>query len=261
VTMLMPLPAVADPAACGPTSVLGKVQLILDSFSADSDELSLTELVRRSGVAKATVHRLAAELVTCGLLERAETRYRLGLRLFEFGQIVPRQRILRDAALPYMQDVLAATGETIHFAIHEGLDVLYVEKIIGHRGLNQESRVAGRLPLYCTATGKAILAFSPPALLAEVLGRGLAPVTRYTVTSPAVLRKQIERIRGEKISLESEETRLGYMSMAVPVFGSRSVLAGAISVTAPTTRMNAQRFTGALCAAAAGITRTLQVMS
>ena len=260
-TMLVPFQQAADASAGDPSSVLGKVRLILESFTADSDELSLAELVRRSGVAKATVHRLAAELVDWGLLERAGTRYRLGLRLFELGQIVPRQRILRQAALPYMQDLLAATGETIHFAIDEGLEVLYVEKIIGHRGLNKESRVAGRLPLYCTATGKAILAFSPPSLLEEVLNHRLEPVTRHTITSPALLRTQIERIRREGISMESEETRLGYMSMAVPVFGRRSILAGAVSITAPTVRMNAPRFTGALRAAAAGITRTLQVMS
>ena len=108
------------------------------------------------------------------------------------------------------------------------------------------------------ATGKRALAVP---LLEEVLSRGLTPVTRYTITSPAVLRMQVERTRSEGIAMESEETRLGYMSMAVPVFGRRSALAGAMSITAPTVRMNAARFSGALRAAAAGITRTLQTMS
>jgi DNA-binding IclR family transcriptional regulator len=242
-------------------SVLGKVRLILDAFTTEKDELTLSELMRRSGVAKATVHRLAQELITWGLLERSGTRYRLGLRLFEMGQLVPRQRILREAALPYMEDLLMATQETVHFAVHEGLDVLYIEKIIGHRGLNKQSRVAGRLPLYCTATGKAILAFSPETLLAEVIGQGLRPVTRHTTVSAAVLRKQVERIRQERIAIEHEEIRLGYMSMAVPVFGSSSVLAGALSITAPTVRMNVSRFSGALRTAGLGISRTLQAMT
>jgi DNA-binding IclR family transcriptional regulator len=242
-------------------SVLGKVRLILDAFTTENDELSLADLVRRSGVAKATAHRLAAELITWGLLERSGTRYRLGLRLFELGQLVPRQRILRQAALPYMEDLLLATQETVHFAIGDGLDVLYIEKIIGHRGLNKQSRVAGRLPLYCTATGKAILAFSPEMLFAEVVAQGLRPVTRHTTVSVAVLRKQIERIRQERIAIEHEETRLGYMSIAVPVFGSSSVLAGALSITAPTVRMNVNRFSGALRTAGLGISRTLQAMT
>jgi DNA-binding IclR family transcriptional regulator len=242
-------------------SVLGKVRLILDAFTTESDELSLADLVRRSGVARATVHRLAQELTALGLLERSGPRYRLGLRLFELGQLVPRQRILRQAALPYMEDLLIATLETIHFAIADGLDVLYIEKIIGHRGLNKQSRVAGRLPLYCTATGKAILAFSPETLLAEVVEQGLRPVTRHTTVSAAVLRKQIERIRHEHIAIEHEEIRLGYSSMAVPVFGSSSVLAGALSITAPTVRMNVNRFSGALRTAGLGVSRTLQGMT
>lgn len=255
-------PGLATVPAHGPAdSVLGKVRLILESFSTDSDELSLAELVRLSGMAKATVYRLATELVAWGLLERAGTRYRLGLRLFELGQLVPRQRILREAALPYMQDLLSATGETIYFAIREGLDVLVVEKTVGHRGLPNQSRVAGRLPLYSTATGKMILAHSPPALLESVIAHGLTPVTRYTTTSPGVLRTQIARARAEGISLESEETRLGYQSVAAPVFGRRETPAGAVSITAPTVRMKVARFSGPLRAAASGITRTLRAMS
>jgi DNA-binding IclR family transcriptional regulator len=238
-------------------SVLGKVRLMLDAFTAESDELTLADLVRRSGVPKATVHRLAQELMVWGLLERSGTRYRLGLRLWEMGQLVPRQRILREAALPYMEDLLMATQETVHFAIHDGLDVLYIEKIICHRGLNKNSRVAGRLPLYCTATGKAILAFSPESLLTQVIAQGLRPVTRHTTVSSAVLRKQIESVRRERVAYEHEETRLGYMSMAVPVFGSSSVLVGALSVTGPTTRMNPSRVSAALRLAGNGISRTL----
>ena len=115
-------------------SLLGKARLILDSFDADSGALSLTELANRSGVAKATVHRIAGELVSLGLLERVGTKYRLGLRLFELGQLVPRQRILREVSLTYVQDLHAATRETVHLAIRDGLDVLYIDKISGHHG-------------------------------------------------------------------------------------------------------------------------------
>ncbi|MFF3567631.1 IclR family transcriptional regulator [Nocardia jiangxiensis] len=241
-------------------TVLGKARLILDTFDSECSDLSLTELTRRSGVAKASVYRLAGELVEWGLLERAGTKYRLGLRLFELGQLVPRQRILRDAALPYMEDLLLATQETVHFAVRDGIDVLYIEKIVGHRGLNQQSRVAGRLPLYCTATGKIILAFSPPSVFDEVVEQGFTALTRRTTMSVGVLRTQLERMRKEQLAVEVEETRLGYMSVAVPVFSGPRVLAGALSVTAPTARLNVSRITGALRTAGVGITRTLQAM-
>lgn len=156
-------------------SVLGKAKLILEAFSAEDNAVSLTELVRRTGIAKATMYRLAQELLRWGMLERAGTDYRLGLRLFEIGQRVPRQRILREAALPYMEDLLLATKETIHFAVQDGLDVLYIEKIIMHQGLSKQSRVAGRLPLYCTATGKVFLAYSGSELIADVVRACDAP--------------------------------------------------------------------------------------
>ncbi|MFG2361923.1 IclR family transcriptional regulator [Streptomyces mirabilis] len=253
--------AIPQNAVPGPdpmNSVLGKVRPILEAFTAEDSSLSLAELVRRTGVAKATVHRLAQELVVWGLLERAGCDYRLGLRVFEIGQRVHRQRILREVAQPYMEDLLLATQETIHFAIHDSLDVVYLEKIFPHRGLNEESRVAGRLPLYCTATGKAILAFSPPRLFAEVVRNGLKPFTRHTVTSPGRLRAQVERIRAERIAVEAEEIRLGYTSMAVPVFSRQDTLVGALSITAPTYRMDPAGHTVALRAAALGISRSLR---
>lgn len=255
-------PAPAEPAAAPypdpMNSVLGKVRPILEAFTVDDSVLSLADLVRRTGVAKATVHRLAQELVVWGLLERAGCDYRLGLRLFEMGQRVHRQRILREVAHPYMEDLLQATQETIHFAIHDGLDVVYLEKILPHRGLSEESRVAGRLPLYCTATGKAILAFSAPALLAEVVQHGLKPFTRHTTTTPGRLRAQLARIRVEGIATEAEEVRLGYMSLAVPIFSRQNTLVGALSITAPTYRMDPVAHVGALRTAGLGISRSLR---
>lgn len=241
-------------------SVLGKTQLILHAFNTDDDALSLTELVRRTGVAKATVYRLAQGLLQWGVLERSGNDYRLGLRLFELGQRVPRQRILREAALPYMEDLLLATNETIHFAVRDGLDVLYIEKIITHRGLSEESRVAGRLPLYCTATGRVILAYSPRRLFAEVVRAGLVPLTRYTVRSACLLAQRLDRVTENRLATEFEETRLGYASVGVPVFGPGEVLVGALSIAAPTTRMCVPRLAGGLRTAAAGISRNLQTI-
>jgi DNA-binding IclR family transcriptional regulator len=128
-------------------SVLGKARLLLEAFDVDSAALSLTELSRRSGVAKATTHRLANALVEWGVLERAGTKYRLDLRLFELGQLVPTRRISRDAALPYLQELHAATAATVHFAIRDGLDVLYIDKISGYGAVGTPSdraRLVGR---------------------------------------------------------------------------------------------------------------------
>lgn len=239
------------------TSLLGKVRLLLESFDTESGSLSLTELSRRSGVAKATVHRLAAEMVELGLLERSGTDYRLGLRLFELGQLVPTQRILREAALPFIQELHATTRETVHLAIRDGLDVLYVDKISGHGSVPLPSRVAGRLPLEVTATGKVLLAFSPTGVFDEVVSRGIVRFTHRTVASAAMLRRQLDRARREAMAVEAEEVRLGTVSAAVPLFAGGAAPVGAIGVSTTTARMNFSRITGPLQMAGQGVSRAL----
>ncbi|MFD0448970.1 IclR family transcriptional regulator C-terminal domain-containing protein [Streptomyces indonesiensis] len=95
-------------------------------------------------------------------------------------------------------------------------------------------------------------------MFADVVRNGLKPFTRHTVTSPGRLRAQLERIRAEGLATEAEEIRLGYTSMAVPVFGSQSSLVGALSITAPTYRMDPSGHAVALRAAALGISRSLR---
>jgi DNA-binding IclR family transcriptional regulator len=236
-------------------SVLGKVQLILEAFGPDDEHLSLTEIARRSGVAKASVHRLARELLCWGLLERHGSDYRLGMRLFEIGQRVPRQRILRDAARPYMEDLYQATGETIHLAVPDGREVLYLEKVSGHGQITRPSRVAGRMPLHATATGKVLLAFGAAHLLDEVLATPLERVTPYTVVAPGLLRRELARARELGYAVEREQCREGFTSVAVPLCHPTT---GALAITAPTFRADVARFAGLLTTIGPRIARSLQ---
>ncbi len=239
-----------------PDSVMGKVKLMLQAFAED-DELSLAELARRTGLPKSTAFRLCHELVAGGLLERWGASYRLGLWLWEIGQQVPRQRILREAALPFMEDLFVATQETVHLAIRDGLEVLYIEKLVGHRPVAQPSRIAGRLPLHCTATGKIMLAYSSQQLLLQVIADGLTGRTPHTVMTPMALGLQLERIRRDGLAVETEETRAGYSSMAAPVLGARRTVVAALSITMPTPRLNMNRLSSPLRSAAAGLSREL----
>jgi DNA-binding IclR family transcriptional regulator len=245
----------------GTNSVLGKVQLILEAFGPDDEHLSLTELARRSGVAKASVHRLAQELLRWGVLERRGSAYWLGMRLFEIGQRVPRQRILREAARPYMEDLYQATGETIHLAVLDGLEVLYLEKLSGHGQVTRPSRVAGRMPLHCTATGKVLLAFGSRSLVEEVLAMPLERRTPQTVTAPGLLVQELARIRDAGHAVEYEQTRVGYLSVAIPLVGATGLTMGALSVTAPTFRADAKKYAGLLGLVSRRITKTITAIS
>jgi DNA-binding IclR family transcriptional regulator len=242
-------------------SVLGKVRLILEAFGPDDEHLSLTEITRRSGVPKASVHRLAQELLQWGLLERRGSAYWLGMRLFEIGQRVPRQRILRDAARPYMEDLLQATGETIHLAVLDGLEVLYVEKISGHGQIKKPTRVAGRMPLHCTATGKVLLAFGPRRVLDEVLASPLERVTPYTVVAPGLLRQELAKARELGYAVEREQTREGFSSVAIPLIGPTGATMGALSITAATFRTDVGKFAGLLNMVGRRIVKSVSALS
>jgi DNA-binding IclR family transcriptional regulator len=241
-------------------SVLSKVRLILESFGPDDLHLGITEIARRSGVPKASVHRLAQELVKWGVLERRGSGYWLGLRLFELGQRVPRHRILHDAARPYMEDLHQSTGETIHLGVLEGREVLYLEKVYGHEWVPLPSRVAGRMPLHSTATGRVLLAFGSRQLQEVALVPPLRRFTRYTVTSPSVLMRELAQIRDRRYATEFEQTQLGWASVAVPLTGPSGTVIGALSVTAPTyrARANAQRYVTLLAMVTRQIEKTVR---
>jgi DNA-binding IclR family transcriptional regulator len=238
-------------------TVLGKAEAILDAFSGDDDGLTLTELVARTELPKGTVHRVTTELTRWGLLERGSGHYRLGIRMFELGLRVPRQRVLRDAALPFMEDLYQATREVVHLGVLQGTDVLYLEKLMGHRRVSAPSRVAGRMPLHCTALGKALLAFSPPALVQQVAEAGLERRTPHTIVSPRVLLGQLVQIRATGVAHEREESSLGLGCVGAPVFGTGNRLVAAMSVAAPTSRYSPKSLASVVLSTSRGLSRTL----
>ena len=156
-----------------PKTVLGRALTLLTAFRPGDGELTLAELARRTGLPKPTAHRMLAELAQWNVVERTPDGIRLGMRLFELGQLAPLQRGLREAATPFLSDLFEATHETVHLAVPDGLDVVYVQKLAGRNGPRIPSRVGGRMPAYCTGVGKALLAFAPPERLAAVVAGGL----------------------------------------------------------------------------------------
>src|SRR5260370_14458013 len=149
--------------ASGEISAAGRTPSRLGAFRDDREALALSELARRAGLPKSTAHRLASEMTRCGLLERADGRLRLGLKLFELGQLVPQQRGIRDAARPVMSDLREATRHSVNLGILEGGDVVYVDIMAGPDSPRLPTRVGGRWPAPAPSTRQAILAVSHPA--------------------------------------------------------------------------------------------------
>jgi DNA-binding IclR family transcriptional regulator len=230
-----------DVAASGRDSMLERGVQVLQSFRPAGTSLRLSDIARRTDLPKSTVHRLIDELLRLGLLERADEGYVLGHTVFELGELVPIRVGLREAALPYMQDLYEATHETVHLGVRDDLDVLYVERIHGHAGVDVPSRVGGRLPLTCTGLGKALLAHSGEELLSQVTSRPLRRLTPYSLSDPASLRAELAAIRTSGIAYENEEATSGVGCVAAPVVVRGRAIA-AISLSVPSTRQQPTRF-------------------
>jgi DNA-binding IclR family transcriptional regulator len=250
------------PVQCAPLrmdrrSVLGRTLVLLDSFGQGERTLTVAELVRRATLPKTTVHRLVAELVQHGLLERAGGEVRLGVRLFELGCRVPMQRHLREVGLPFMEDLYETTHQVVHLGVLDGADVLCTVRINGHVDLGLRASEGMRVPAYATALGKAMLAFSPRSVLLGVLARGLHPLTPYTIVVPELLVRELAATCRAGVAFDREEAALGTTAVAAPVFGAAHQVLGGLSVTGPTSRFDPLRLASAVRVAAAGIARQL----
>jgi DNA-binding IclR family transcriptional regulator len=214
--------------------VLDRAVRLLDAFRSAGPELTLDELATSSGLPRSTAHRLAGQLVRLGMLERSRRGWRLGLTLFELGQLVHRQQRLRDIALAYMEDLYEATKETVQLAVLDDGEVLYVEIISGHRKVATPSRRGGRMPAHCTGIGKAMLAFSPDVGRAWLAAHDPLPArTPATITDPAVLARELQDIRRLGLAYDRQEATPGLVCVAAPLLGPDRTARAALSVSMP----------------------------
>ncbi|GAA2408980.1 IclR family transcriptional regulator [Actinomadura vinacea] len=244
-------------AAVTDDTYLHRVVAVLNAFRAEENAVGAAELARRTGLPKSTVHRIALSLVAEGLLERHGSGVRLGLRMFEIGQRVPRQRALRDAALPYMSDLREATGHTVHLAVLEGREVVYVEILRAPGGPPLPSRVGGRLPAHATGVGKAILAFSPPEVARAVLDGELPRLSERSTVAPGLLARELVGIRRAGVAFDHEESGHGVVCAASPVLGRGGEVLAALSVSGRSSRVRLNRVAPAVHTAALALSRTL----
>lgn len=237
-------------------SVTSKVLAILDAFAPGTDALSLNELSVRTGLPLSTAYRIACELVSWGALERVEGGgYRVGLRLWEIGSMAARQTSLVEVVRPYMFDLYAATLESVHLAVLDRREVLYVEKITGRHAFPAKSRVGGRLPLHATGAGKVLLAYAPEDLVEQVGSGGLARYTRHTIVTLARLRRALAEVRRTGLGVSREEMTLGSVSVAAAVFGRDGQAAAALSLTLRSSSADVHRVGMALRTAALSASR------
>lgn len=255
-----PVPAAERLAPAGgrPRSVTGRALSVLGAFDAEHPRLTLSEIARRADLPLATAHRLLGELEAWRAVDRdPDGTYAVGQRIWELGLLAPVSSRLREVALPSLQELFEATRENVHLAVRDGHEALYVEKLTGYRSVPIISRLGGRLPLHATGVGKALLAFAPPAVIAEVLRRPLVRVTPHTVCDPARLARQLAEARRRGWAATAEEMSAGAHSVAVPVLGGDGWAVAAVGLVVPHGRISPRRWVTPLRSAAAVIAARL----
>ena len=237
-------------------SVTTRALSVLATFDARHPSLRLSDIARRADLPLPTAHRLVGELAEWGALSRrADGTYVIGRRLWDLGLLAPAATGLVEAASPFLHDIHAATRATVHLAVRDGVQVLYLDRLAGSVSVPVVSRVGSRLPLHATGVGKVLLAYAPPEIQAEAFSR-LVRITPYTITQPGRLQSQLARVRTDGYAQTSEEMSLGACSVAVPVRDSSDRVVAALGIVVANLKRDRPRLVAALQVAAAGIRRS-----
>jgi len=239
-------------------SLLDRVDAILAAFDASNRAVGLACLVTRTGLPKTTVYRTTEHMVQLGWLHRAAGGYVVGARLSELASLATVRARVRDASLPFMEDLYVATQGTVHLAVLEDTYVRYAEEVADRPSVTGPSRVGRRMPAYCTAVGKVLIAFSPPEVLERVISRGLPPRTPATITSPQRLRTAIARVKEKGVAIDYQECEQGLTSVAAPVLDANLNAVGAMSVNGSPQRLRPERLSPAVRMAALSATRAMR---
>ena len=203
---------------------------MLDSFTRERQALTLSEIARAAEVPLSTAHRLVGELCAWGGLERDDDgRYRVGLRLWELGALAPRGLGLREAALPFMEDLYEVTHENVQLGVRDGVEVVFVERFAARDAVAVLTEVGGRFSLPPTGLGLVLLAHAPVEVQEQVLAAPLRRYTPHTITDPGRLRRVLAEVRRSGLAVSDRQVTQDAVSVAAPI-ASRGAVVAALSI-------------------------------
>ncbi|GAA3543200.1 IclR family transcriptional regulator [Nonomuraea rosea] len=217
-----------DPGQSG----AAKAMLIFRAFAGNETELSLSEICDRTQLTTSTAHRWLQDLVGQGALVRLPARrYCLSKLMWEIGTRCPRASILREVAMPFLQDLYRVTRGHVQLAMPAGDEALLVERLSKTLPVKPLGRVGGRLPLHATGAGKVILAYASPEIRKSVLNRTLTRYTQHTIITPQRLYEDLSTIQERGYATCYQERQIGINSYAFPIFEhGTDTIAAAVSV-------------------------------
>lgn len=227
-----------------PIQVSGRLFLVLETL-AEEGPTSLMDLSRMLGLHKSTVHRLLNSLLFLGYVAQDEEsgKYQATFKLCELSNKILSRMDILDQVRPSLRKLADRTGETVHFVQLDGTDAVYICKEESFQNsVRMVSRVGSRIPLYCSAVGKAIMADMPQEQADTIWEKSLIrPLTPHTVTDRAAFLQALEECRKTGYALDNEENEIGVRCIAVSLPDYRGRAKYAISISAPVSRMTDER--------------------
>ena len=208
---------------------------ILEVFRTVGPRLPLFEISERLGLPKSTAHNILRTLASRGYIERLDNdQYALGPALIPLARAVRLNVELRDCAAAILRELADDAGCTVYLVAPDHDRALYIFAVESAQRLLARTSVGMREPLYCTAVGKAILAFMPAEQAEAVIDSiELSPFTEATITDPDTLRKEIAEVRSRGYAVDCSEHEPGIYCVGAPIFNAAGVLIAACSVSGP----------------------------
>ncbi len=218
---------------------IDKASQVLSLFDREHTEWGVREVAARLGLAKSSAHDLLNSLAQVGLLGKTDAaRYRLGWRLVELSETLLATTELRREARPIMEQLAAQYQETIHLAILDDTQLVYVDKLEGKQAVRVEVTALGaRLYPHCSSLGKVLLAFRPEVEVRRILKiNGLPRLTPNTITDPEELVQALAKIRKQGYAYDLEEIVMDLCCVGAPVYDYRGDVIAALSMSIPAYR-------------------------
>ncbi len=223
---------------------LDKSLAILEILSQEGSPLSIAELSERLGIYPSTIHRILDTLRYWGYVEQdpVTQRYQLGLKVLELGTAKLQGMELVKEAAPYLKELRERSNETVHLAVLEEGEVLYLAKEESFQSIRMVSRVGRRLPAYCTGLGKVLLANLNEEEQKKIIEeKGLPRFTKNTITDKKKLREELSKVRHQGFAEDRGEHERDVHCLAAPIKDHRGEVMAAVSISLPAFRMNASK--------------------
>ncbi|MFZ7103304.1 MAG: IclR family transcriptional regulator [Peptococcaceae bacterium] len=226
-----------------PVQTLEKALDIIEIFFKESDSrgLGISDLDKKLNMGKSTIHRILDTLAAYNYVEKCEgnTRYRLGWKLYEIGNVVPRHRNIFQCDYGILQELCNLYKETVNLGVRVDSDVITIAKFEPATTLMANLQIGSREPLYATAMGKMLISQFDRTKILEILGEEkFKSYTPNTITNLDDLLVELEKIKKQGYSIDVEESCLGLCCIAMPIQNYKKEIVSAVSVSGPSVRLN-----------------------